>query len=94
MTSPQQAVNQKPGTAVTRLEPGDHTGHVQRTVLPSGIKVVTERLPGVASVQWTATTTYGSRHERTEWRGSAHFLAQARPSGRRWKALNPRNRIA
>ncbi len=67
------------GSAVTRSSAGDGTSassasSVARTEFESGLRVVTERMPGVRSVTlgvWVAT---GSRDERPQIAGSSHFL--------------------
>ncbi|MGZ4139928.1 MAG: M16 family metallopeptidase [Actinomycetota bacterium] len=45
-----------------------------RTVLPSGIRVVSERLPGQRSVSLGAWVGTGSRDEPAELNGATHFL--------------------
>jgi predicted Zn-dependent peptidase len=45
-----------------------------RTVLPSGVRVVTERLPGQRSVSIGAWVGTGSRDEPVELNGATHFL--------------------
>ena len=62
-----------PSDTTTTLIDSEHA-RVQRTVLPSGLRVVTEHVPGAVSTLWAATTTFGSREERPRWRGAAHFL--------------------
>ncbi|MCW2928335.1 MAG: insulinase family protein [Thermoleophilia bacterium] len=48
--------------------------HHTITTLADGLRVVTERVPGVRSVAMGAWIGTGSRHERDESRGYAHFL--------------------
>lgn len=45
-----------------------------RTVLPGGIRVVTERMPEVRSVSIGFWVGIGSRDESQEFQGSSHFL--------------------
>ncbi|WP_067973819.1 M16 family metallopeptidase [Nocardiopsis trehalosi] len=68
------AAEQDPGTTLTLLEPGDGSGLVRRTVLPGGLRVVTEAMPGVRSAAFGIAATTGSRDEDSEHAGSAHFL--------------------
>jgi predicted Zn-dependent peptidase len=63
---------QKPGsTRVLEQGPG---GVVRRSVLPSGLRVVTEQIPGVRSASVGLWVQIGSRDERPEVAGAAHFL--------------------
>jgi len=47
---------------------------VRRTTLPSGLRVVTESVPGVRSVSFGAWIGVGSRDETPRQTGAAHFL--------------------
>jgi len=47
---------------------------VQKTVLPNGLKIVTENIPGVKSVTAGFWVKTGSRHESDELAGVTHFL--------------------
>ena len=47
---------------------------VRRTVLPSGLRIVTESVPGVRSVSFGVWVGVGSRDESPRQMGSAHFL--------------------
>lgn len=49
-------------------------GHLRRSVLPGGIRVLTEYLPFTRSVSLGAWVAAGSRDERPEHAGSTHFL--------------------
>lgn len=49
-------------------------GRLQRTVLPGGIRVLTEAMPGQRSVSVSATVAVGSRDEHDGHHGSTHFL--------------------
>ncbi|MGB3178597.1 MAG: pitrilysin family protein [Albidovulum sp.] len=44
------------------------------TTLPNGLRIVTERMPGLASATIGLWLTAGGRHERVEQNGIAHFL--------------------
>ncbi|MFB9891830.1 M16 family metallopeptidase [Planobispora takensis] len=59
----------------TTLHPGkDGAGVVQRTVLPGGLRVVTESMPTVRSVAVGMWVGIGSRDEAPEHMGASHFL--------------------
>ena len=47
---------------------------VQTHTLPNGFRIVTERMPGLASASVGIWVTAGARHERVEQNGIAHFL--------------------
>jgi predicted Zn-dependent peptidase len=44
------------------------------TTLPNGLRIVTEKMPGLASASIGVWITAGGRHERPEQNGIAHFL--------------------
>lgn len=44
------------------------------TTLPNGLRIVTERMPGLVSAAVGVWLTAGGRHERPEQNGIAHFL--------------------
>src|SRR5690348_16440824 len=68
------AREQQPGTTST-LHPGtDGAGVVRRTVLPGGLRVVTETMPAVRSVAFGIWAGVGSRDEEPENTGASHFL--------------------
>jgi len=46
----------------------------QRTALPGGLRVVTERMPGVRSAALGIWVTVGSRHETPRENGISHFI--------------------
>ncbi|MDD5087993.1 MAG: pitrilysin family protein [bacterium] len=46
----------------------------QRTALPGGLRVVTERMPGVRSAALGIWVTVGSRHETADENGTSHFI--------------------
>ncbi|WP_326646995.1 insulinase family protein [Streptosporangium sp. NBC_01755] len=59
----------------TTLHPGkDGAGVVKRTVLPGGLRVVTESMPTVRSVAVGMWVGIGSRDESPQHMGSSHFL--------------------
>ena len=59
----------------TTLHPGrDGAGVVRRTVLPGGLRVVTETMPTVRSVAVGMWVGIGSRDEAPEHMGATHFL--------------------
>jgi len=59
----------------TTLYPGkDGAGVVRRTVLPGGLRVVTETMPTVRSVAVGIWVGIGSRDEAPEHMGATHFL--------------------
>lgn len=59
----------------TTLHPGkDGVGVVRRTVLPGGLRVVTESMPTVRSVAVGMWVGIGSRDESPEHMGASHFL--------------------
>jgi predicted Zn-dependent peptidase len=62
------AAEQKPGTTRTLIE------GVQRTVLPGGLRVVTEHVPGVRSAAIGVFVGVGSRDETPALNGASHFL--------------------
>ncbi|HEX6247994.1 MAG TPA: pitrilysin family protein [Nocardioidaceae bacterium] len=78
MTTPFTAAQQKPGTTRTLLTEKDPGGsvvsQVRRTVLPGGLRVVTELMPGVRSATVGAWIGVGSRDESPAMSGASHFL--------------------
>lgn len=53
---------------------GDLPAGVRRTVLPGGLRVVTEHVPGVRSAAVGVFVQVGSRDEAPELNGASHFL--------------------
>ena len=49
-------------------------GRVERTVLPGGLRVLTEAMPGVRSATLGIWVGVGSRDETPALAGSSHFL--------------------
>jgi predicted Zn-dependent peptidase len=78
VTTPFTATEQEPGTTRTLLVEKDPGGsvvsQVRRTVLPGGLRVVTEVMPGVRSATVGAWVGIGSRDETPELHGASHFL--------------------
>jgi predicted Zn-dependent peptidase len=78
VTAPFSAAHQKPGTTRTLLTETDPGGsvvsQVRRTVLPGGLRVVTETMPGVRSATVGAWVGVGSRDEAASQSGASHFL--------------------
>ncbi|MFM9136364.1 MAG: M16 family metallopeptidase [bacterium] len=61
--------------ALTRtLLEGTDGALVRRTVLPSGLRIITEYVPGVRSVSFGVWVGVGSRDETPAQTGAAHFL--------------------
>ncbi|MDP2775319.1 MAG: pitrilysin family protein [Nocardioides sp.] len=73
-----KATQQKPGTTRTLLESTDTSGavinRVRRTVLPGGLRVVTESMPHVRSASVGVWVAVGSRDEAPTLSGASHFL--------------------
>ncbi len=65
--------DQEPGTTVTLLT-GEQGGLVRRTVLPGGLRIITEHVPGVRSAAFGIWVGVGSRDEAPGQTGSAHYL--------------------
>src|SRR3954466_5947119 len=68
------ASRQKPGTTRTLLSAKDGGTQVRRTVLPGGLRVVTESMPGVRSASIGVWVGVGSRDESPTLSGASHFL--------------------
>jgi predicted Zn-dependent peptidase len=68
------AALQKPGTTRTLLSAEDGAAQVRRTVLPGGLRVVTEAMPGVRSASIGVWVGIGSRDESPALSGASHFL--------------------
>jgi predicted Zn-dependent peptidase len=61
--------------AITRrLDAATGGGRITRTVLPGGLRVVTEAMPGVRSASVGVWVPVGSRDETPALAGSSHFL--------------------
>jgi predicted Zn-dependent peptidase len=57
-----------------RLDAATGGGQITRTVLPGGLRVVTEAMPGVRSASVGVWVPVGSRDETPTLAGSSHFL--------------------
>ncbi|WP_344469477.1 pitrilysin family protein [Kitasatospora kazusensis] len=68
------AASQRPGTTRTLLKGVDGAGTVRRTVLPGGLRVVTETLPTVRSATFGIWVGVGSRDETPVLNGATHYL--------------------
>jgi predicted Zn-dependent peptidase len=72
----QLVIDQPPGSTRTILsgDTEDVLGTVQRTVLPGGLRVISEHMPGVRSVSVGVWVDVGSRDETPTLAGATHFL--------------------
>ncbi len=74
----QRTTEQKPGSTRTLLVEKDQGGSVisqiRRTILPGGLRVVTEAMPGVRSATIGVWVGVGSRDEAPTLSGASHFL--------------------
>jgi predicted Zn-dependent peptidase len=68
------ASEQSPGTTRTLLSARNGGAPVRRTVLPGGLRVVTEAMPGVHSASVGVWVGVGSRDEVPSLSGASHFL--------------------
>ncbi len=64
---------QRPGTTRTLLT-AEQGGLVKRTVLPGGLRIITEQMPSVRSAAIGIWVNVGSRDEIASQTGSAHYL--------------------
>ena len=71
--SPRPLAEQKPGTTRTLIA-GHDGAVVRRTVLPGGLRVITEAMPTVRSVSFGVWVGVGSRDETPALAGSSHYL--------------------
>jgi predicted Zn-dependent peptidase len=68
-------VTARPARAVTRTLAADPLGGtVRRTVLPNGLRVLTEAVPAMRSVSFGVWVAVGSRDESPRLGGVSHFL--------------------
>jgi predicted Zn-dependent peptidase len=74
VTAPLQARQQRPGTTHTVHPGADGAGVVRRTVLPGGLRVVTETMPTVRSAAFGIWVGIGSRDENLVDAGATHYL--------------------
>jgi predicted Zn-dependent peptidase len=63
-----------PSRAVTRRLDASGGGVITRTVLPDGLRIVTEAMPAVRSLSVGVWVPVGSRHESPNLAGASHFL--------------------
>jgi predicted Zn-dependent peptidase len=68
------AAQQRPGSTRTLLKGVDGVGTVRRTVLPGGLRIVTETLPTVRSAAFGIWVGVGSRDETPVLNGATHYL--------------------
>ncbi len=73
MTRSRALPKQRPGSTRTLLSEADG-GLVRRTVLPGGLRVITEALPTVRSASIGIWAGIGSRDESTAQAGCSHYL--------------------
>jgi predicted Zn-dependent peptidase len=71
--SPQLRAEQKPGSTKVLISGADGAV-VRRTVLPGGLRVITETMPTVRSVSFGVWVGVGSRDETPALAGSSHYL--------------------
>jgi len=64
----------KPARAITKTVAGDLGGVVRRTVLPNGMRILTEAIPAMRSVSFGVWVGVGSRDEAPQLGGASHFL--------------------
>jgi predicted Zn-dependent peptidase len=65
---------QRPGTTKTIRSGTDGGAVVRRTVLPGGLRVITEAVPNVRSVSFGIWAAVGSRDEAPSLAGASHYL--------------------
>ena len=68
------AREQRPGTTRTLLAGDNGGGAVRRTVLPGGLRIITEEMPTVRSVTFGIWAGVGSRDETPSLSGATHYL--------------------
>jgi predicted Zn-dependent peptidase len=71
--TPRQLADQKPGSTKTLISGADGAV-VKRTVLPGGLRIITEAMPTVRSVSFGVWVGVGSRDETPALAGSSHYL--------------------
>jgi predicted Zn-dependent peptidase len=65
---------QRPGTTRTLLGPAADSHGVRRTVLPGGLRIITEEMPSVRSATFGVWVGVGSRDETPSLAGATHYL--------------------
>src|SRR3954464_2507883 len=73
MPDPLAGRDQRTGSTRTLLS-GPDGGIVRRTVLPGGLRVISESVPGVRSVAFGIWIGVGSRDETVSQAGASHYL--------------------
>jgi predicted Zn-dependent peptidase len=68
------ARDQKPGSTRVLLPGVDGSGAVRRTVLPGGLRIITEEMPNVRSATFGIWVGVGSRDETPSLAGATHYL--------------------
>ncbi|MGQ0630228.1 MAG: M16 family metallopeptidase [Sporichthyaceae bacterium] len=68
------AGEQKPGSTRTLLPAVGGSGAVRRTVLPGGLRILTESMPTVRSATFGIWVGVGSRDETASLAGATHYL--------------------
>lgn len=68
------AADQDPDSTRVLLPESEGTGRVRRTVLPGGVRVITEAVPAFRSVALGIWVGIGSRDEDRSLNGATHFL--------------------
>src|SRR5436305_12001072 len=61
-------------SSTRRLDSATGGGLISRTVLPGGLRIVTEAMPGVRSASVGIWVPVGSRDESVSLAGTSHFL--------------------
>jgi predicted Zn-dependent peptidase len=74
VSTPLKARDQRPGTTHTVHPGAEGAGVVRRTVLPGGLRVVTETMPTVRSAAFGIWVGIGSRDEPAADAGATHYL--------------------
>ncbi|HEV7713605.1 MAG TPA: insulinase family protein, partial [Asanoa sp.] len=75
MTTRERAGASASARAVTRTLTTDPLGGtIRRTVLPSGLRILTEAVPAMRSVSFGVWVSIGSRDETPAQSGCSHFL--------------------
>ncbi|MBO0827682.1 MAG: insulinase family protein [Streptosporangiales bacterium] len=74
MTANVLVSEQPSGSTRTLFRAKDGTGAVRRTVLPGGLRVLTEAVPNVRSVSFGIWVGVGSRDESPALAGTSHYL--------------------
>ncbi|MGN6524648.1 MAG: M16 family metallopeptidase, partial [Actinomycetes bacterium] len=65
---------QRVGSTLTLAPGSDGAGVIRRTVLPGGVRVITESVPALRSVALGYWVGVGSRDEAPSLAGASHYL--------------------